>query len=98
MSKRRYKSVEFKQVDWNLLQDRIEGERVVLAVDVAKEDFVGTLMDAEQAALVTFKWRHPEHTGGDCRTHGLARARQASGGGDGAQRHLWRCVGLAAAP
>ncbi len=62
MSKRRYKSVEFKQVDWNLLHDRIEGERVVLAVDVAKEDFVATLMEAEQAALVTFKWRHPEHT------------------------------------
>jgi len=62
MSKRRYKSVEFKQVDWNLLQDRIEGERLVLAVDVAKEDFVATLMQTEQAALVTFKWRHPELT------------------------------------
>jgi len=62
MSKRRYKSVEFKQVDWNLLQDRIEGERLVLAVDVAKEDFVATLMQTEQAALVTFKWRHPEFT------------------------------------
>ena len=49
-------------VDWNLLHDRIEGERVVLAVDVGKEDFVAMLMEIEQAALVTFKWRHPEHT------------------------------------
>ena len=62
MSKRRYKSIEFKKVDWNGVHDRIEGERVVLAVDVAKEDFVATLMDTEQTVLVTFKWRHPEQT------------------------------------
>lgn len=62
MNKRRYKSVEFKKVDWNKVGDRIEGERVVLAVDVAKEDFVATLLDAEQTTLVTFKWRHPQDT------------------------------------
>jgi len=62
MTKRRYKSEEFKNVDWNRVEDRIEGERVVLAVDVAKEDFVATLMGAEQEALVTFKWRHPQET------------------------------------
>lgn len=56
MSKRRYKSIEFKQVDWSLLAERIEGERVVLAVDVAKEDFVATVMETEQAALLTFKF------------------------------------------
>ena len=62
MSKRRYKSVEFKKVDWNKVRDQIEGERVVVAVDVAKEDFVATVLDAEQTALVTFKWRHPQDT------------------------------------
>jgi len=62
MSKRRYKSVEFKKVDWNAVGDRIEGERVILAVDVAKEDFVATLLDTDQTALVTFKWRHPQET------------------------------------
>jgi transposase len=63
MSKRRYKSEEFKNVDWERVEGRIEGERVVLAVDVAKEDFVATLLDREQEALLTFSWCHPQETG-----------------------------------
>jgi transposase len=55
MSKRRYKGVEFKKVDWNEVRNRIVGERVVVAVDVAKEDFVAAVLDTEQTALVTFK-------------------------------------------
>jgi transposase len=62
MSKRRYKSEEFKNVDWDRVEGRIEGERVVLAVDVAKEDFVATLLDREQEALQTFHWCHPQET------------------------------------
>jgi len=62
MSKRRYKSEEFKKVDWDRVGSRIEGKRIVLAVDVAKEDFVATLMDEQQQALLTFKWLHPEQT------------------------------------
>ena len=49
-------------MDWNAVGSRIEGERIVLAVDVAKEDFVATLMDEQQEALLTFKWLHPEQT------------------------------------
>ena len=62
MSKRRYASIEFKGVDWQALRERTEGGRVVLAVDVAKEDFVATLLDAEHRALMTFKWVHPQQT------------------------------------
>ena len=62
MSKRRYKSEEFKNVDWERVESRIEGERVVLAVDVAKEDFVATLLEADQKALLTFRWGHPQET------------------------------------
>jgi hypothetical protein len=62
MSKRRYKSEEFKKVDWDQVRSRITGERVVVAVDVPKEDFVATAVDGEQTALVTFKWRHPWET------------------------------------
>ncbi len=36
--------------------------RVVVAVDVAKEDFVATLLTADQEAQVTFGWRHPGGT------------------------------------
>ena len=64
MSKRRYKSEEFKNVDWDRVEGRIEGERVVLAVDVAKEDFVATLMEADHKALLTFGWGHPQETSG----------------------------------
>lgn len=63
MSKRRYGSVEFKAVDWQRVERRLGEERVVVAVDVAKEDFVATVFAADQAALVTFKWTHPEQSG-----------------------------------
>ena len=62
MSKRRYSSIEFKRVDWPALRDRIDGERVVMAVDVAKADFVATLLDAEYSVLKRFKWTHPQQT------------------------------------
>lgn len=62
MSKRRYKSEKFKTVNWDSVTNRIEGGRIVLAVDVAKEDFVATLMDEGQAALLTFSWCHPRQT------------------------------------
>lgn len=62
MSKRRYSSVEFKAVDWESVEQRLAGERVVVAVDVAKEDFVATVFAADQSALVTLKWTHPEQS------------------------------------
>lgn len=62
MSKRRYRSIEFKDVDWQGLGDQIQGERVVMAVDVGKEEFFATLLDAEAVALITFKWAHPGQT------------------------------------
>ena len=43
MSKGRYHSVECKGVDWKVLSERVAGEGVVFAVDVAKHDFVGLL-------------------------------------------------------
>jgi transposase len=55
--------VEFKAVDWHSLEQRLEGGRVVVAVDVAKEDFVASVFAADQSALVTFKWTHPEQSG-----------------------------------
>ena len=75
MSKSKYKSVEFKQVDWTELSKRIEGERVVLAVDVAKEVFVATFLTADQRGLLTFSWHHPQETGLG-KGPGMARAQQ----------------------
>lgn len=62
MSKRKYRSEKFKRVNWDLVAERMEGGRIVLAVDVAKEDFVATFMDTRQEALLTFRWRHPMET------------------------------------
>ncbi len=62
MGKRRYRCEEFKQVEWSEVSGRLGGERVVVAVDVAKEDFVATLLTVDQEAVVTFGWRHPQET------------------------------------
>lgn len=62
MSKRTYRTVDFQQLDWTALRRRIDGGRVVLAVDVAKEKFVATLMLESRQALATLKWSHPWDT------------------------------------
>ena len=62
MSKRRYKSEKFKQVNWGLVTERIQGERIVLSVDVAKEDFVASIMNDRQESVLIFNWRHPMQT------------------------------------
>jgi transposase len=62
MSKRRYGSVEFKRVDWSGLAEGLGGGRAVLAVDVAKQDFVAAVLGPEAGVRVTFKWQHPGQT------------------------------------
>ncbi len=62
MSKRRYSATEFNQVNWAMMREQVAGQHAVFAVDVAKEDFLGTLFDAQRRALVTVKWTHPRNT------------------------------------
>jgi len=62
MSKRTYKAVDFHRVDWAQIKQRVSGRRLVLAVDVAKKDFVAALMTGEREAVKTLKWRHPRDT------------------------------------
>lgn len=62
MSKRRYSATEFNRVNWAMMTEQVAGQRAVFAVDVAKEDFVGALLDAQRTPLVTVKWKHPQHT------------------------------------
>jgi hypothetical protein len=63
MSKRRYGSVEFKRVDWCGLAEGLGGGRGVLAVDVAKQDFVAAVLGPDAAVRVTFG-QHPADGGG----------------------------------
>jgi transposase len=63
MSKRRYSSVNCKRVDWRALAARVAGKRVIVAVDVAKFDFVAAVQSAFGQTLVRVKWTHPLETG-----------------------------------
>jgi transposase len=62
MSKRRYRCVEIKQVDWSAVAQRVDGGRVVVAIDVAKQDMVAALMKADATVLARLRWVHPQQT------------------------------------
>jgi transposase len=62
MSKRTYRATDFHRVDWTDLARRVEGGRAVFAIDAAKREFVGVLMNADRQGLKTIKWRHPRDT------------------------------------
>ena len=63
MSKHRYHANELEQVDWELMARQMaEQERVVFAVDVAKDDFIGGLMGADRTLVKMVKWTHPQQT------------------------------------
>lgn len=77
MSKRRYRCVEIKQVDWSAVAQQVEGGRVVVAIDVAKQDMVAALMKADATVLARLRWVHPQQT--PALLEGLGRlARSAS--------------------
>jgi transposase len=62
MNKRRYRTTEVNQVNWVQLSEQAGEERVVFAVDVAKEKFVGTLLKPDRRVLKTIQWHHPSQT------------------------------------
>lgn len=62
MSKRRYHSVECKHVNWQRIAEGTHEESIVLAIDVAKQDFVALLQTASGVLLERIKWVHPQET------------------------------------
>jgi len=64
MGKHRYRTTEVNNVNWQLIEECADKERVVFGIDVAKEKFVGALMNGDRAVIQTLKWRHPEQTRG----------------------------------
>jgi transposase len=62
MSKRRYHAINFDKVNWAAIAECSAGQRIVFAVDVAKDDFVATLMSADRMPIETLKWTHPQQT------------------------------------
>jgi transposase len=62
MKKRPYRAVPVKTVDVADIRQRLSGQRLVVGVDVAKVDFVATLMTERGDSLLTVKWKHPTET------------------------------------
>ena len=60
--KRRYRSVEIKKISAGRLRKVIHGDRIVVGVDVAKEDFYSSVMDSQQCVHATVRWKHPQQS------------------------------------
>lgn len=62
MKKHRYQTKELQGIDWPKMAQAVQGQRMVLAVDVAKEDLYAAIMIEKAQPLVTVKWQHPAQT------------------------------------
>jgi transposase len=62
MTKRRYHTTKVNQVNWAQIAEQVGEQKVVFAVDVAKEKFVGALMKPDRTVLKTIQWQHPDQT------------------------------------
>ncbi len=62
MRKRNYRAQKVNEIRWEAVGQRVEGKAMVFAVDVAKVEQYGVLMDSEREVVVTVKWAHPAET------------------------------------
>jgi transposase len=63
MKKHIYRAVDVKALNLDELRKVVKNQKMVLGVDVAKEDFVAALMNEKREVLFTIKWKHPIETG-----------------------------------
>jgi transposase len=62
MKRRAYRRTAIKQFEPTVIREKTEGNRLVLAIDVAKEDMVAALADERAEVLVTLAWKHLDDT------------------------------------
>jgi transposase len=62
MSKRKYRTVDVKDAVVEGLWSQLAGDRVVIGIDVAKEDMYAAVMDEAQRVHLTLKWKHPQES------------------------------------
>ena len=62
MKKRSYRAQKVNEVGWEEMADRVKNNVVVWAIDVAKVEQYGVLMNREREVVVTVKWAHPAET------------------------------------
>jgi transposase len=59
MKKRSYRAQKVNEIQWEEITQSVQDKAMVLAIDVAKVEQYGVLMDSERQAMVTVKWDHP---------------------------------------
>jgi transposase len=62
MKKRTYRSKEVKQINWSELKESLSGEKIALAIDVAKQKQYAVLSNMDGSVSELFRWQHPEQT------------------------------------
>jgi len=62
MKKRIYRAVNVKKVIKDKLAEAIQGLRIVIGLDVHKEDCFACLMDQDRDVHITMMWKHPDQT------------------------------------
>lgn len=62
MSKRKYQATAVKDVNFDRLTNALGDRRVVVAVDVAKEDFFAAFVDEDGKTHEIVKWKHPKQS------------------------------------
>lgn len=60
MPKRRYRAVHVNSLDWEKLYAQVDGKKVVVGVDIAKEEQFASVMLRDQSVLVTVRWKQPD--------------------------------------
>jgi transposase len=62
MKKRNYRAQKVNEIQWEAIAQRVQDKAMVLAIDVAKVEQYGVLMDRERQVVITVKWEHPTET------------------------------------
>ena len=62
MKKHAYRARNINQFSFEKLQGRLRGERIIVAVDVAKHDFAAGIAGDDGLVLEHFKFKHPKQT------------------------------------
>ena len=62
MSKVKYKPKNVNQLNWELMKKKFQNIDVTFGIDVAKNAFVGILINKDQTISQLVKWTHPQDT------------------------------------
>ncbi len=97
MAKRKYRAIEFKQIQKEKVVEQVRGEKVVVAVDVAKSKQYGALCNEKKEVLQLWKWDQLRETRdlvgflASLPAASVEVAMEPSGSyGDPLRHHLWR--------